>query len=51
MEINYFIVGVILLLLLALVIWMVLRNLKDKKDFEQDNINSSLVDPQDPDKE
>ncbi|MFA6083687.1 hypothetical protein [Mucilaginibacter sp.] len=51
MEINYFIVGVILLLLLALVIWMVLRNLKDKKDFEQDNINSSLVDSPDPEKE
>jgi hypothetical protein len=51
MEINYFTLGVILLLLLALVIWLVLRNRKDENDFEQDNIDSSLVDPEDPDKE
>jgi hypothetical protein len=51
MEINYFTLGVILLLLLALVIWLVLRNRKDENDFEQDNIDSSMVDPEDPDKE
>lgn len=51
MEINYFTLGVILLLLLALVIWLVLRNRKDEKDFEEDNIDSSMVDPEDPDKE
>jgi hypothetical protein len=50
MEINYFTLSIILLLLLALVIWLVLRNRKDEKDFEQDNIDSSLLDPKDPDK-
>jgi hypothetical protein len=51
MEINYFILGVILLLLLALIIWLVLRNRKDEKDFEQDNIDPSPIDRNDPDKE
>jgi hypothetical protein len=51
MDINYFIISVILLLLLALVIWLVLRNRKDEKDFEQDNIDSSPIDRNDPDKE
>jgi hypothetical protein len=51
MGINYFTLGVILLLLLALVIWLVLRNRKDEKDFKEDNIDSSMVDPEDPDKE
>jgi hypothetical protein len=51
MEVNYFTLGVILLLLLALVIWLVLRNRKDEKDFKEDNIDSSMVDPKDPDKE
>ncbi|MDB4999378.1 MAG: hypothetical protein JWP67_587 [Mucilaginibacter sp.] len=51
MGINYFTLGVILLLLLALVIWLVLRNRKDEKDFEQDNIDSSPIDQNDPDKE
>ncbi|MEB0260879.1 MULTISPECIES: hypothetical protein [unclassified Mucilaginibacter] len=51
MQINYFTLGVVLLVLLALVIWLVLRNRKDEQDFEKDNIDSSLVEPKDPDKE
>jgi hypothetical protein len=51
MEINYFTLSIILLLLLALVIWLVLRNRKDEKDFEQDNIDQSPIDRNDPDKE
>jgi hypothetical protein len=51
MEINYFTLGAILLLLLALIIWLVLRNRKDEKDFEQGNIDPSPIDRNDPDKE
>lgn len=51
MQTSYFTIGVIILLALALVIWLVIRNLKDEKDFEKDNIDSSLVEPKDPEKE
>jgi len=48
MQTSYFTIGAIILLALALVIWLVIRNLKDEKDFEKDNIDSSLVEPKDP---
>ncbi|MCO5936930.1 hypothetical protein NAF17_15410 [Mucilaginibacter sp. RB4R14] len=51
MQINYFTLGVVLLVLLALVIWLVLRNRKDEQDFEKDDIDPSLVEPKEPDKE
>lgn len=50
MQINYFALGIILLVLLALVIWLVLRNRKDEKLFEKDEIDSPLVEPKDPEK-
>jgi hypothetical protein len=51
MQINYFTVTIILLVLLALVVWLVLRNRKDEKDFEKDEMDLPLMEPKDPDKE
>ncbi|MDB5127871.1 hypothetical protein [Mucilaginibacter sp.] len=51
MQINYFTLGIIVVVLLALVIWLVWRNRKDEKAFEKDEIDSSIVDPEDPEKE
>jgi len=51
MQINYLTLGIILLLALALIVWLALRNRKDEKAFERDEIDSSLVEPKDPDKE
>jgi len=36
MEINYWWLGLIVLLLAALVYWLIKRNLKDEKVFEKD---------------
>jgi hypothetical protein len=51
MQINYLTVSIILLVLLALVVWLVIRNRKDEKDFEKDEIDLPLMEPEDPDKE
>jgi type VI protein secretion system component VasK len=51
MQINYFTLGIIVAVLLVLVIWLVWRNRKDEKAYEKDEIDSSMVDPKDPEKE
>ncbi len=35
MEINYLIVGLVLLGVIVLIVWLVRRNLKDKKELER----------------
>ncbi|MFC0513916.1 hypothetical protein ACFFGT_06885 [Mucilaginibacter angelicae] len=42
MQINYFIVGTVITLLIVLMIWIVKTNLKDKKGFERQIINREL---------
>jgi cytochrome c biogenesis protein ResB len=42
MEINYWWVGLFLLLMAALIIWIIKRNLKDQKAFEKKIIQSEL---------
>lgn len=42
MQINYFIIGTVITLLIVLMIWIVKTNLKDKKGFEQQIINREL---------
>jgi Ca2+/Na+ antiporter len=42
MEINYWWVGLFLLLMAALVIWLIKRNRKDEKIFEEEIIQSEL---------
>jgi hypothetical protein len=51
MGINYFTLAIIFIPLLALVVWLVMRNRKDENDFEKDNIDSSFIEKTDPDKE
>ena len=36
MEINYVTVGLVVLAVIALIIWLILRNRKDEKKFEKD---------------
>ncbi|WP_426589545.1 hypothetical protein [Mucilaginibacter sp. R-33] len=42
MQINYFIVAVVITLLIALMIWIVKTNRKDEKDFERQIIDREL---------
>ncbi|XHR92443.1 hypothetical protein ACFJIV_19025 [Mucilaginibacter sp. UC70_90] len=42
MQINYFIVGIAISLLIALMIWIVKTNRKDEKDFEKQIIDREL---------
>jgi Ca2+/Na+ antiporter len=42
MEINYWWVGLFLLLMVILVIWLIKRNRKDEKDWEKEVIQSEL---------
>jgi hypothetical protein len=52
MQVNYFVIGVIVLLGLALLIFLILRNRKDEKDFEKDRIeDNDITTPQDPSKD
>lgn len=50
MEINYWWVGLFLLLLVALVIWLIKRNRKDEKEWEKDVIQSELKPEEDHEK-
>jgi len=45
MEINYPIVGVILLIAFLLIIFLIRRNKKDQKAFEK-NVNESEIEPE-----
>ena len=45
MEINYFIVGTILIIAITVVIIVIRRNTKDQKDFER-TINESELEPE-----
>jgi cytochrome c biogenesis protein ResB len=49
MEINYWWLSLFLLLMVALIIWLIKRNLKDKKDFEKKMIQSELKPKKDDD--
>jgi hypothetical protein len=42
MQINYFIIGTVITLLIVLMIWIVKTNLKDKKSFERQIIDREL---------
>lgn len=42
MQINYPLVGLVIIALIALVVWIIKTNLKDEKDFEQQIIGSEL---------
>ena len=42
MEMNYLIVGAVLLLVIIFLVWVIRRNYKDKKKFEKEIINSEL---------
>lgn len=42
MEINYWWTGLFVLLMVILVIWLIRRNRKDEKIFEEDLIQSEL---------
>lgn len=45
MEINYFIVGLILIIAIVVVIVVIRRNKKDQKDFEH-TVNESELQPE-----
>ncbi len=49
MEINYWWAGLFLLLMAALVIWLIKRNRKDEKIFEEELIQSELKPEEDHD--
>ncbi|RFZ92640.1 hypothetical protein D0C36_14600 [Mucilaginibacter conchicola] len=52
MQVNYFVIGVVILLGLALLIFLILRNRKDEKDFEKDQLDDNdITNPQDPSKD
>ncbi|MFD0795207.1 hypothetical protein ACFQZX_16410 [Mucilaginibacter litoreus] len=52
MQVNYFIIGIVVLIAMGIIILLVLRNRKDEKDFEKDSIeDAELVKRQDPDKD
>ncbi|AYL96462.1 hypothetical protein [Mucilaginibacter celer] len=42
MQINYFVVGGVIIVLIVLVVWIIKTNLKDEKDFEQQIIESEM---------
>jgi len=42
MQINYFIVAVVITLLIALMIWIIRTDRKDEKNFEQNIIDQEL---------
>lgn len=42
MEIDYIIVGLVVLAAVVFVIWLIRRNMKDKVKFEKDVIKSDL---------
>jgi hypothetical protein len=48
MEINYFTLTIIGVLMVTLVVWLVIRNRKDEKAFEKDEIDSSAIESHDP---
>jgi preprotein translocase subunit YajC len=45
MEINFFVVGLILIIAIVIVIVVIRRNTKDQKDFEQ-TVNESELQPE-----
>ena len=50
MQINYYEIGLMALLAIGLLIWLILRNRKDEKAFEKDELTDTIDSP-DPDKE
>ncbi|MBD1395350.1 hypothetical protein [Mucilaginibacter glaciei] len=48
-EINYLVAGLIVIASLVFVIWLVRRNLQDKKSYEHDVIDSELKPEEDND--
>ena len=42
MQINYPVVGLVIIALIVLIVWIIKTNLKDEKDFEQRIIGSEL---------
>lgn len=42
MDVNYLIIGLVVLAALAFIVWLIRRNLKDKKEFEKEIIESDL---------
>lgn len=42
MEINYLISGIVVIAVVFLIVFLIRRNKKDQKDFEQEKINSEI---------
>lgn len=42
MQINYFIVGLVVAVIALLVVWIIKTNRKDEKDFEQQLIDQEI---------
>ncbi|MEO3408082.1 hypothetical protein AAFN85_29480 [Mucilaginibacter sp. CAU 1740] len=42
MQINYPVVGLVIVAIIILVVWIVKTNMRDEKDFEQEIIESEL---------
>jgi len=42
MDVNYEIAGIVLLVMVCLILFLVLRNRKDKRDFEKETSESEI---------
>jgi hypothetical protein len=42
MQINYPVVGLVIVAIIILVVWIIKTNMRDEKDFEQEIIESEL---------
>ncbi|WP_316791362.1 hypothetical protein [Pedobacter frigoris] len=42
MEIDYALLGLLVLALIIFITWLIRRNIKDKKKFEKDSIQSEI---------
>ncbi len=50
MQINYYEIGLVALLALGVLIWLIVRNRKDEKAFEKDELTGTIDSP-DPEKD
>nr|WP_294945539.1 hypothetical protein [uncultured Mucilaginibacter sp.] len=50
MQINYYEIGIVVLLAVAVLIWLIVRNRKDKDAFEKDELTDT-IDSADPKKD
>ena len=50
MQINYYEIGLVVLLAAVVLIWLIVRNRKDEKAFEKDELTDTIDSP-DPEKD